>query len=200
MTSVAEQRIINAIDTALGRIPFQKSTQYGQVTITVPADRIVDVMQRLRHSEASQFHQLMDVCGVDYPERGLRFDVVYQLLSLSHNWRVTVIAQIGEGKEIPSVTSIYPSAGWYEREAFDLFGIPFSGHSDLRRLLTDYNFEGHPLRRDFPLSGHVQVRYDDLNRKVVQEPVDLEEPYRDYDAVSPWKGVTEVQKRGDGHE
>ena len=142
MTSLQEQHVINAIDTALGRIPFEKSTQYGQVTITVSADRIVDVMQRLRHSEASQFHQLMDVCGVDYPERDLRFDVVYQLLSLSHNWRVTVIAQIGEGKEIPSVTSIYLSAGWYEREAFDMFGIPFSGHSDLRRLLTDYDSKG----------------------------------------------------------
>ncbi len=200
MMTTSCEVLVDAVLAALGRISVDISIQHGQVTLVVPSDRITDVMFRLKNSEGTQFHQLMDVCGVDYPECPFRFNVAYQLLSLSHNWRVTVLTEVAEGDEIPSVTSVYFSAGWFEREVFDMYGIPFSGHPDLRRILTDYNFEGYPLRKDFPLSGHVQVRYDDLERKVKQEPVDIETPHRTYNTVSPWQGVAEVQKRGDGHE
>lgn len=196
MSDVTCKELIDAVRGALGKIAVEVHTKFKHVTIIAPRERIVDVMQRLRQSELTEFHQLMDVCGIDFPDRALRFNVAYQLLSLSHNWRLTVIVATEEGKAVPSVTSVYPAANWFEREAYDMYGIEFSGHPDLRRILTDYDFEGYPLRRDFPLSGHTQVRYDDLTRKVVHEPVDLEEPMRDYDTVSTWKGVADVQKRG----
>ena len=134
----------------------------------------------------------MDVCGVDWPERERRFDVVYNLLSLKLNQRVRVKIQTDETTPVPSVTAIFPSAGWYEREAWDLFGIFFSDHPDLRRLLTDYGFEGHPLRKDFPLTGYVEVRYDDEQKRVVYEPVKLTQDFRSFDFLSPWEGMTRV--------
>jgi len=171
--------------------------QSGGLVLCVPRDYIVEILTALRDREEMAMTMLMDVCGVDYPARDNRFDVVYQLLSLKHNWRLTVCLETDEICAVPSVTGVYASAGWFERETFDLFGIVFKGHPDLRRILTDYDFIGHPLRRDFPLTGFTETRYDDLQRRVVSsEPVHLQQDYRAFDARSPWQGVTDVQKRG----
>ena len=135
---------------------------------------------------------MIDLCGVDYPERALRFDVVYHLLSMTKNQRIRVKVQAGEETQVPSLTELFEAASWFEREAFDMYGILFSGHPDLRRLLTDYGFDGYPLRKDFPLTGHVEVRYDDDQKKVVYEPVTLVQEFRDFDFESPWEGARGV--------
>ena len=146
----------------------------------------------VRTVAASIVKLLIDVCGVDYPEREQRFEVVYNLLSLKQNHRIRVKLSTAEGQPVPSVTGVFTSAGWYEREAWDLYGIFFSGHPDLRRLLTDYGFEGHPLRKDFPLSGHVEMRYDEEQKRVVYEPVKLTQEFRRFDFVSPWEGMLQT--------
>ena len=146
----------------------------------------------LRDDANCQFKLLMDVCGVDYPDRDERFDVVYNLLSLKLNQRVRVKVTTDEDTPVPSVTGVFRSANWYEREAWDLYGIFFSDHPDLRRILTDYGFEGHPLRKDFPLTGYVEVRYDDEQKRVVYEPVKLTQEFRTFDFLSPWEGMTRV--------
>lgn len=198
MSKAGNRKLIDAVREALGDIGAVIAVERDEVTATVPRARIVQALTALRDHPATQMHQLMDVCGVDRPQCLERFEVVYQLLSLSHNWRLTVLVTTKEIVEVPSVVSVYPSAGWFEREAFDMFGIGFAGHPDLRRILTDYGFEGYPLRRDFPLTGFTEVRYDDLERRVVQEPVKLEQDYRAFDALSPWQGMTDVQRRGGG--
>jgi len=137
-----------------------------------------------------QFKLLVDICGVDYPDRDERFEVVYNLLSLSHNSRVRVKVEVAEDVPVPSVTGVFSCANWWEREAWDLYGIPFSDHPDLRRILTDYGFEGHPLRKDFPLTGYVEVRYDDARKRVVYEPVKLTQEFRTFDFLSPWEGTS----------
>ncbi|MAK57801.1 MAG: NADH-quinone oxidoreductase subunit C, partial [Rhizobiales bacterium] len=162
---------------------------YGDLTLIVTVDTVLDVLKYLRDDAACAFTQLIDVCGVDYPERAERFDVVYHLLSMTQNQRVRVKLSIDEKTAVPSATDLFDSASWFEREAFDLYGILFSGHPDLRRLLTDYGFEGHPLRKDFPLTGHIEIRWDDDEKRVVQEPVTLMQEFRDFDFVSPWEGV-----------
>jgi len=131
----------------------------------------------------------MDICGVDWPERPERFDVVYNLLSLKHNQRIRVKVAVREDEPVPSVVGIFPSAGWYEREVWDLYGVPFAGNPDLRRILTDYGFDGHPLRKDFPLTGFVELRYDDEQKRVVYEPVKLTQDFRSFDFLSPWEGM-----------
>ena len=161
---------------------------YGEVNLTAPAGRIVEALTFLRDSPDTQFAQLMDLAGVDYPERPLRFDVVYHLLSMTKNWRMRIKVQTDEDTAVPSVTSVYPNADWYEREAFDMYGIFFDNHPDLRRILTDYGFHGHPLRKDFPMTGYVEVRYDDELKRVVYEPVKSVE-WRNWDFLSPWEGV-----------
>jgi NADH-quinone oxidoreductase subunit C len=161
---------------------------YGEVNLVGPAARIVDAMTFLRDHKDLGFHQLMDVCGADYPERELRFDVVYHLLSMTKNLRVRMKVQTDEDTAVPSVTEVFPSADWYERETFDMYGVFFSGHPDLRRILTDYGFHGHPLRKDFPMTGYVEVRYDDELKRVVYEPVKSVE-WRNWDFLSPWEGV-----------
>jgi NADH-quinone oxidoreductase subunit C len=153
-----------------------------------PAD-IPQVLTLLRGDRQAAFNQLIDLTAVDYPERGARFDVVYLLLSMDNNMRMRVVAQVTVGHPVPTVTHLYMAANWAEREAWDMFGIFFAGHPDLRRLLTDYGFEGHPLRKDFPLTGHVEVRYDDNQRRVVNEPVHLVQEFRDFDFLSPWEGM-----------
>lgn len=196
---IAPEALMEAVRDVVGITILDIGFEAGnELAMDVPAARIADVMKRLRDDPRTAMAQLVDVCGVDYPVREERFDVIYQLLSLRHNARLRVRVVVGEGQEVPTVTEVYPSAGWFEREAFDLFGIVFSGHPDLRRILTDYGFEGHPLRRDFPLTGFTQKRYDDLKRAVVDEPVALEQDYRAFDAMSPWRGLTDVQKRGGG--
>ena len=163
--------------------------QFGELTLEVNPGHIEAVLKFLRDDAECGFTQLIDLCGADYPQRALRFDVVYHLLSMTKNRRIRVKLQAGEETQVPSVTGLFDVANWYEREAFDMYGILFSGHPDLRRLLTDYGFEGYPLRKDFPLSGHVEVRYDDDAKKVVQEPVSLVQEFRDFDFESPWEGA-----------
>lgn len=148
------------------------------------------VMRFLRDDSQCQFKLLVDVCGVDYPEREQRFEVVYNLLSISHNQRIRVKVSVSEDEPVPSVAPLYPTANWFEREVWDLYGVFFAEHPDLRRILTDYGFEGHPLRKDFPLTGHVEVRYDEEQKRVVYEPVRLTQDFRSFDFLSPWEGMT----------
>lgn len=178
------------VTATLGPHVLSSNEAFGETTITVDADRIVEVLTTLRDDERTQMEILIDVCGVDYPERERRFDVVYHLLSPRLNKRLRVKVQAGEDTQVPSVTGEFPAANWYEREAYDLYGILFSGHPDLRRILTDYGFNGHPLRKDFPLTGHVEVRYDDEKKRVVYEPVKLTQDFRSFDFESPWEGTT----------
>ena len=151
---------------------------------------LLPLMTLLRDDPRLRFEQLMDLCGMDWPERAERFEVVYNLLSLAHNRRIRVIVATDENTPVPSVGGIWPAAGWYEREAWDMYGILFEGQADLRRLLTDYGFEGHPLRKDFPLTGHVEVRYDEARKQVVYEPVALTQDFRNFDFLSPWDAMT----------
>lgn len=166
--------------------------EHGELTVDARADRIAQVMLFLRDDSLTRFLVLIDLCGVDYPQRARRFDVVYHLLSMHNNTRIRVKAQVGEDETIPTITDVHPCADWFEREAFDMYGIIFSGHPDLRRILTDYNFDGYPLRKDFPLTGHVEVRYDDQQKRVVYEPVQLVQEYRNFDYLSPWEGAQYV--------
>lgn len=165
------------------------SINSNELIIIVEKASIARVLTYLRDSESLQFAQLMDICGVDYLGREPRFDVVYNLLSLVHNQRIRVKVQVELGMPVPSVVSVYSSANWWEREVFDLYGIPFDDHPDLRRILTDYGFEGHPLRKDFPLTGYVEVRYDEEQKAVVYEPVNLPQAFRNFDFESPWEGM-----------
>ena len=158
---------------------------------TTPAS-LTPLLTFLRDNPRCQFNMLVDVCGVDYPEREQRFEVVYNLLSLPHNLRVRVKLATDEATPVPSIASLYRTAGWFEREAWDLYGIFFSNHDDLRRLLTDYGFEGHPMRKDFPLTGYVEVRYDEEQKRVVYETVKLTQEFRSFDFLSPWEGMLQL--------
>jgi NADH-quinone oxidoreductase subunit C len=159
----------------------------GELTLAANAHDIVKVMAFLRDDQACAFYALIDVAGVDWPERERRFDVVYHLLSPSQNRRVRVKIEVGEATPVPSITAVYPGANWFEREIYDLYGIFFVGHPDLRRLLTDYGFEGHPLRKDFPLTGFVELRWDDEQKRVAYDPVRLAQEFRSFDFLSPWE-------------
>ncbi|WP_458097642.1 NADH-quinone oxidoreductase subunit C [Roseomonas sp. WA12] len=162
----------------------------AELVLRIRRESVRTVMAILRADPRFAFEQLMDLCGVDWPERPERFEVVWNLLSLTHNHRIRVTTTTDEVQPIPSVTAIWPTAGWFEREAWDMYGIAFEGNVDLRRLLTDYGFQGHPLRKDFPLTGHVEVRYDAERRAVVYEPVKLTQDFRNFDFLSPWEGMT----------
>ena len=163
--------------------------QQGELVVTASRDGLVKVMTFLRDDSNCLFKQLVDLCGVDYPDREMRYEVVYNLLSTSQNHRVRVKVAAGEGTPVPSISSVFSAAGWYEREAWDLYGVFFSNHPDLRRILTDYGFEGHPLRKDFPLTGYVELRYDEDQKRVVYEPVKLAQEFRNFDFMSPWEGM-----------
>ena len=164
----------------------------GDLVLHTSREALIKVMTFLRDDVNCQFKQLMELCGVDYPEREERFDVVYCLLSLTQNLRVRVKVSTNETTPVPSLTGVFKSAGWWEREAWDLYGIYFSDHPDLRRIMTDYGFEGHPLRKDFPLTGYVEIRYDDEQKRVVYEPVKLAQEFRNFDFLSPWEGVQQL--------
>jgi NADH-quinone oxidoreductase subunit C len=164
--------------------------QHGELTIDAECDGLFGLMMTLRDDPRFAFEQAMDICGVDWPDREQRFDVVYNLLSVTKNHRVRVIVTADAETPVPSVHAIWPVATWWEREAWDLFGIVFSGQPDLRRILTDYGFEGHPLRKDFPLTGYVEVRYDEERKAVVYEPVALTQDFRSFDFLSPWEALT----------
>jgi len=169
----------------------------GELTVTARADKIVTILTFLRDEGNFKFAQLSDICGVDYPERSKRFDVVYHLLSLKHNVRIRIKVQADDEVPVPSVVGVYPCANWYEREVWDMYGVMFDGHPDLRRLLSDYGFQGHALRKDFPLSGYVELRYSEEERRVVYEPVKLQQEFRDFDFMSPWEGAKYVLPESD---
>ena len=162
---------------------------FGELTLTVARDRIVSVLKALRDDPELEFEVLLDITGVDWPGRDERFDVVYHLLSMRKNLRIRVKLTTDEHEPVPSVVDVFPTANWLERETYDMYGILFSGHPDLRRILTDYGFEGHPLRKDFPLTGFKEVRFDDELKRVVYEPVRLTQEFRQFDFESPWEGV-----------
>jgi NADH-quinone oxidoreductase subunit C len=179
-----------SIKSALGSAVTGVAVVRGELTIDVNAADIVAVMAYL--NTEGDFKILVDLCGNDWPQRAKRFDVVYHLLSLTKNNRVRVKAQVGEGESIASIIGVYPAAGWFERECFDMYGVPFTDHPDMRRILTDYGFSGYPLRKDFPLTGFVELRYDDELKRVVYQPVQLVQEFRDFDFMSPWEGAPHI--------
>lgn len=185
----ALQDLGDYVAQALSQDIFSWEVTGGELSMLVRPAAIGKMLTFLRDDSNCQFKLLMDICGVDYPERELRFQVVYHLLSLKHNQRIRIKLDTDEDTPVPSVVSIFSSAGWYEREVWDMFGVLFSGNPDLRRILTDYGFQGHPLRKDFPLTGYVEVRYDDDQKRVVYEPVKLTQDFRNFDFMSPWEGM-----------
>jgi NADH-quinone oxidoreductase subunit C len=184
----ALEELLATLEPVLGEVLVGKAIAHGELTITVAGAALARVLTYLRDEPALMFKELVDLCGVDYPERERRFDVVYHLLSMHHNARIRVKVETDENTPVPSVVGVFPTANWFEREAWDMYGILFSDHPDLRRLLTDYGFEGHPLRKDFPLTGYVEMRYDEEQKRVVYEPVKLRQDFRSWDFLSPWEG------------
>lgn len=180
------------ISSALGGAVLASHIAYGELTLEVDREQIVKVATFLRDDPSCLFACIVDVCGVDYPARPQRFDVVYHLLSLKQNLRIRLKVVTDEDTTVPSICSVYAGANWFEREAYDMYGILFTGHPELRRLLTDYGFDGYPLRKDFPLTGYVEVRYDDEAKRVVYEPVRLMQEFRKFDFLSPWEGTDYV--------
>ena len=178
------------VATSLSDYVHATEVACGELTVDARADQVVRVLKFLKDDSRCRFEQLIDLCGVDYPERDPRFDVVYHLLSMGHNCRLRLKVGVNDDQPVPSVTEVYPSAGWWERETWDLYGIHFAGNPDLRRLLTDYGFNGHPLRKDFPLTGYVELRYDSEQKRVVYEPVKLTQEFRRFDFLSPWEGTS----------
>tara|TARA_B100001245_G_scaffold229534_1_gene207978 strand:- start:1033 stop:1656 length:624 start_codon:yes stop_codon:yes gene_type:complete len=163
-----------------------------EIVISSATTSLLRLIQFLKEDQNCKFNILIDICGVDYPEKDKRFEIVYHFLSLSVNRRIRIKLMTDEGTKVPSIVDLFPSAGWYEREVYDLFGVIFSGNTDLRRLLTDYGFKGHPLRKDFPLTGYVEVRYDEEQKRVIYEPVKLTQEFRNFDFVSPWEGMNRI--------
>ncbi|OLP58492.1 NADH-quinone oxidoreductase subunit C [Xaviernesmea oryzae] len=184
--------LAGTIREALGERVLSANIAFGDLTVVTTRDAIIPVLTFLRDDPRCRFVNFVDICGVDWPQRAERFDVVYHLLSPTRNLRVRVKVSTGEDEPVPSATAVYPGADWFEREAYDLYGILFTGHPDLRRILTDYGFEGYPLRKDFPMTGYVEVRYDDEAKRVVYEPVALRQEFRNFDFLSPWEGTDYV--------
>jgi NADH-quinone oxidoreductase subunit C len=187
----------DSIAAALPGAVERAYVDFGELNIVANASRIVEVLTHLRDAPDCQFVNLIDITGVDYPAREKRFDVVYHALSPRLNHRIRVKAAVAEDEAIASAIPVWPAANWFEREAYDMYGILFTDHPDLRRLLTDYGFEGHPLRKDFPMTGYVEVRYDDAQKRVVYEPVKLTQEYRQFDFLSPWEGQPDYVLPGD---
>ncbi|MDO1558743.1 NADH-quinone oxidoreductase subunit C [Brevundimonas sp. 2R-24] len=183
-----------ALTKALGRDCLAAEAAFGELNLRVPREAVIRVMEALK--SAFEFQQLVDLCGVDYPQRAERFDVAYHLLSMTRNQRIRVLVSADETNPVPSITGVFPNADWFEREAFDLYGIGFSGHPDLRRILTDYGFVGHPLRKDFPMTGYVECRWDETQKRVVYEPVKLPQEFRNFDFLSPWEGAEYARGSG----
>jgi NADH-quinone oxidoreductase subunit C len=177
------------IQTQRGGFGITTKIAYGEVTVTAAPDTLIGLLTFLRDDQVCKFSVLIDICGADYPNRAKRFDVVYHLLSMHRNQRIRVKIETDEATPVPSAAGVWPAANWFEREAFDMYGIQFSDHPDLRRILTDYGFTSYPLRKDFPLTGFVEVRYDDEQKRVVYEPVKLTQDFRTFDFMSPWEGA-----------
>ena len=187
-----------AINSGLGTFVKSSIIKFEQLTIEIDADDINEILVFLKNNDKCKFKQLIDITAVDYPEKEKRFQLVYLLLSHENNLRLTVVSNINEKGKVPSIVKFFPSANWMEREVFDMYGILFIDHPDLRRILTDYDFEGYPLRKDIPLTGHTEVRYSETDKKVIYEPVKLEQDYRNFDFESPWEGtkyIKEVKKK-----
>jgi NADH-quinone oxidoreductase subunit C len=178
-----------AAKKALGDALLNVNEHVGEITLTVKREEIANVLKKLRNTPGLEYQQLMEIAGVDYPERAERFEVVYHLLSLTKNRRIRVKLSTDEATAVPSVTALWPVAGWLEREVFDMYGVGFAGNPDLRRILTDYGFEGYPQRKDFPLTGHVELRYSEAEKRVVYEPVSLPQDFRTFDFLMPWEGA-----------
>lgn len=185
----ANDGVIDAARTAIGDALIDTLDSVGEVTLTVTRDGLIPAMTALRDTPGLEYQQLMEIAGVDYPSREERFDVCYHLLSLTRNHRLRVRVTTDAEKPVPSVTGLWPVAGWLEREVYDMYGVLFSGNSDLRRILTDYGFRGHPQRKDFPLSGYVELRYSEATKRVAYEPVKLAQDFRTFDFMSPWEGA-----------
>ncbi len=180
--------VIDAARAAIGDALIDVKEHVGEITLLVRREAVVEVLRALRDTPGLEYQQLMGISGVDYPERAERFDVNYELLSLTLNRRIRVKLTTDENTPVPSVTGLWPVAGWLERETFDMYGVGFAGNPDLRRILTDYGFEGHPFRKDFPLTGHVEMRYSEAEKRVVYEPVSLPQDFRSFDFLMPWQG------------
>ena len=196
---VTPDGLADTLAAALGGMPVSAHEAHGEVVLTVVRDRVEDALRLLRDEHAYQ--QLMEIAGVDYPDRAERFEVVYMLLSLTTNSRILVKVSAAENTPVPTVTTLWPVAGWLEREVYDMYGVVFAGNPDLRRILTDYGFEGHPFRKDFPLTGYQELRYSEEDKRVVYEPVKLAQDLRQFDFMSPWEGAEYVlpgdEKAGD---
>jgi NADH-quinone oxidoreductase subunit C len=186
----SNEGVLDALTAALGDKVVASKEEYGEIVITVARGQIENALRTLRDDH--QYQQLMEIAGADYPSRPERFEVVYMLLSLTKNHRVMVKVTAAENTPVPTVTTLWPVAGWLEREVFDMYGVIFAGNSDLRRILTDYGFEGHPFRKDFPLTGYVELRYSEEDKRVVYEPVELAQDLRQFDFMSPWEGAEYV--------
>jgi NADH-quinone oxidoreductase subunit C len=197
MDTEALQKLGGHIETSLPGAVRSVEILLNELIIRIERAEVVRVMKFLRDDVMCQFQQLMDITAADYPDRAERFDVVYNLLSLHHNHRVRIKLSTDEDTPVASIVDVYTVANWFEREIWDMFGVFFSDHPDLRRILTDYGFEGHPMRKDFPLTGYVELRYDDEQKRVVYEPVKLTQDFRSFDFLSPWEGMTNVMLAGD---
>lgn len=187
--SEALNELSEQIEAAKGAALVSSAAANGELTVTTNPGALIELLTWLKTNGAMQFTTLVDICGVDWPGREARFDVVYHLLSMRQNQRLRVKVAVAEDQFVPSCVSVFPCADWFEREVFDMYGVMFSGHPDLRRILTDYGFRGHPLRKDFPTTGYVEVRYDEEQKRVVYEPVSLVQEYRQFDFMSPWEGA-----------
>ncbi|WP_027486177.1 NADH-quinone oxidoreductase subunit C [Allorhizobium undicola] len=190
--SEALQELSNHISEKAAALVTGCDVAFGELTVSTTAGKLIELVTFLRDDPKCGFINVIDVCGVDYPKRADRFDVVYHFLAPRQNQRIRVKLQTNEVTPVPSICPLFPGADWFEREAWDLYGILFTGHPDLRRILTDYGFEGHPLRKDFPLTGFVEVRYDDTAKRVIYEPVELKQEFRNFDFLSPWEGTDYV--------
>ncbi|AWD20302.1 NADH-quinone oxidoreductase subunit C [Pseudogemmobacter blasticus] len=189
MPETALQDLAAAIEMKRADAVLASSVAFGELTLTVALPHLESLIEFLRDDPACRFSSLVDITAIDHPERPARFDVVYHFLSMYRNHRIRLKVAVREEDMVPSIIGLHPSANWFEREVFDMFGILFSGHPDLRRILTDYGFRGHPLRKDFPTTGYVEVRYDEARKRVVYEPVKLVQEYRQFDFMSPWEGA-----------
>jgi NADH-quinone oxidoreductase subunit C len=187
LQALAEHLSASLPDAVLGT-----QIRHAELCVRIAREALPRVLRFLRDDDRCRFAVLIDLCGVDYPDRARRFEVVYNLLSMALNQRIRIKLEAGENEPVPSVTGLYSCAGWWEREAWDLYGILFAGNPDLRRILTDYGFDGHPLRKDFPLTGYVELRYDEEEKRVVYEPVKLTQEFRSFDFLSPWEGMDQV--------
>ena len=188
----SDDGVVTAVKKTLGPSLLDFSERVGEISLTVQREAIVDACRALRDTAGLEYQQLMEIAGVDYPERAERFEVVYHLLSLTRNRRIRVKVSTDEATPVPSVTGLWPVAGWLEREVYDMYGVGFSGNPDLRRILTDYGFEGYPQRKDFPLTGHIELRYSEVEKRVVYEPVSLQQDFRTFDFLMPWQGAEYV--------